>query len=365
VRVMTSLLYKVLSISILLNLLVFSCVAALAGANGIELSMSKDISSSARVFSRGPETGYVYQYGKATVVIAVVNPNVLFSYRNVYVVLESNSGVFLELSRAFHEQASISVADLYGRLDALKKRLEANGLSDVDLRVEGLEYVVNLSGKPIDKVAETVGEVFGDLNETIIVLDKRLFDLRQLYIRSGVISLFRDPDLSSDFWRSVNETAVSLAKDLAKDLTNSSCLAKGLANSHSFGYLGVLGTRSTVDFSYPNLLEIGIPASYEKCRAIIERYVVELADSIRKYIPEDIPLYINICEGCRFEFLQSPQSIIALGSVGNASTQEVDGGQGNPVLEPQRDHSLLYMAMILPITALGVSAYLAVKRFRK
>jgi len=332
-------------------------------------SVEQGITASPRVFSIGPETGYVYHYAKATVVIAVVNPNVLFSYRNIYVVLLSNSGVFLELSRAFHEQTSRSpllVAALYDRLGALRERLEASGLSNVDLRVEGVEYVVNLSGKPIDKVAGAVGEVFSDLNETIIVLDKRLSDLRQLYTRSGVISLFKEvPDYSSGFWRSVNETAVSLAKDLAKDLTNSSYLAKGLANSHSFGYLGVLGTRSTVDFSYPNLLEIGIPASYEKCRAIIERYVVELANSIRKYIPEDIPLYINICEGCRFEFQQSPQSIIALGSVVNASTPKLDGGQGNPVLEPQGGHSLLYLAITALIPVLGVAAYLVVKKLRK
>jgi len=357
---MTSLLYKVLSISILLHLLVFNCVAALAGANTIELSMSKDISSSARVFSRGPETGYVYQYGKATVVIAVVNPNVLFSYRNVYVVLLSNSGVFLELSRVFHEQASISVADLYGRLNALRERLEAIGLSSVDLRVEGLEIVVNLSGKPVDKVAEVVGGVFGDLNETIIVLDKRLFDLRQLYIRSGVISLFNEvPDYRSGFWRSINETFYSLANDLA----NSSC----------FCHLGAGGLGSSFDgFLYPYLLGIGIKAPYEKCRAVIERHVVELADSIRKYIPEDIPLYVDVYVSiydyppyCGIEYLPLPVSTVRLGSVVNASTPKLDGGQGNPVLEPQGGRSLLYMAITALIPVLGATTYLAVKKLRK
>jgi hypothetical protein len=312
------------------------------------------------VFSIGAETGYVYQYGKATVAIVVVNPNVLFSYRNVYVVLLSNSSVFLELSRAFHEQASISVADLYDRLNALRERLEASGLSDVDLRVEGLEYVVNLSGKPIDKVAETVGGVFGDLNETIIVLDKGLFDLRQLYIRSGVISLFKEvPDYSSGFWRSINETVYSLANDLA----NSSC----------FCHLAAGGVGSSFDnFPYPLLLGIGIKASYEKCRAIIERHVVELADSIRRYIPEDIPLYVNVYVSiydyppyCGIEYLPLPVSTVALGNVGNASAQEVDGMQGNPVLEPQGGYSLLYLAITAPIPVLGVAAYLVVKRLRK
>jgi hypothetical protein len=304
----------------------------------------------------GVETGYVYHYGKATVVIAVVNPNVLFSYRNIYVVLVSNSGVFLEVSRAFHEQAPISVADLYGRLNALRERLEAKGLSDVDLGVEGLEYVVNLSGKPIDKVAEAVGGVFGDLNETIIVLDKGLFDLRQLYIRSGVISLFNDPDLSSDFRRSVNEVAHSLLKDLA----NSSC----------FCYMGVLGLGPSVDdFPSPILLDISIPASYEKCRGIIERHVVELADSIRKYIPEDIPLYIDLYETsppyCGIEYLPLPVSTVALGGVANTSTPMLDGGQGNLVLEPRGGYSLLYLAITALIPVLGVAAYLAVKRLRK
>jgi len=340
----------------LLALVVVLAVAILPVVYG-QSSVEQGITASPRVFSAGVETVYVYQYGKATVLIAVVNPNVLFSYRNVYVVLERNFNVFLELSRAFHEQASISVADLYDRLGALKERLEAIGLSGVDLRVEGVGIVVNLSGKPVDKVAEAVGVVFGDLNETIIVLDKRLFDLRQLYIRSGVISLFKEvPDYSSGFWRSVNEVAHSLLKDL----TNSSC----------FCYMGVLGLGPSVDdFPSPILLDISIPASYEKCRAVIERHVVELADSIRRYIPEDIPLYIDLYETspqyCGIQFLTLPLSTVRLGSVANASTPMLGGGQGNPVLEPQGGRSLLYLAITALIPVLGATAYLAVKKLRK
>jgi len=195
------------------------------------------------------------------------------------------------------------------------------------------------------------------LNETIIVLDKGLIDLRQLYTRSGVISLFKEvPDYSSGFWRSINETVYSLTNDLAK----SSC----------FCYMGAGGVVSSFDgFPYPMLLGIGIKASYEKCRATIERHVVELADSIRKYIPEDIPLYIDIYETspsyCGIEFLQSPQSTVALGSVANASTPKLGGGQGNPVLEPQGGYSLLYLAITALIPVLGATAYPAVKRLRK
>jgi hypothetical protein len=168
-------------------------------------SVEQGITDSPRVFSAGVETVYEYHYGKATVLIAVVNPNVLFSYRNIYVVLVSNwSGSLQRLFMDLHVQASLSVADMRGGLDALRERLEAKGLSDVDLRVERIEYVMNLSGKPVDKVAEAVGEVFGGLDETILVVDERLFDLLQLYLHTGISSLPREvPDPSNGLWRSL------------------------------------------------------------------------------------------------------------------------------------------------------------------
>jgi len=318
-------------------------------------SVEQGLTASPRVFSAGVETVYEYHYGKATVLIAVVNPNVLFSYRNVYVVLESNWSVSLQmLFMDLHVQASLSVADMRGGLDALRERLEAKGLSNVDLRVERIEYVMNLSGKPIDKVAEAVGEVLGGLDETILVVDERLFDLLQLYLHTGISSLPREvPDPSSGLWRSLNETVYSLVNDLA----NSSC----------FCYMGVLGDGISVDgLPNPIFLEIGVQPSYEECRAMIERHVVELADSIRKYIPEDIPLYIDIYEGpyCPRIILEPP-IIVGVWGVANASTPKLDGGQGDLVLEPQGGHSLLYLAITALISVLGVAAYLVVKRLRK
>ena len=143
-----------------------------------------------------------------------------------------------------------------------------------------------------------------------------------------------------------------------------------MANSSCFCHLGAGGVGSSFDdFPYPMLLGIGIKASYEKCRATIERHVVELANSIRKYIPEDIPLYIDLYETsppyCGIQFLPLPVSTVALGSVDNASTPKLDGGQGNPVLEPQGGHSLLYLAITALIPVLGVAAYLVVKKLRK
>jgi hypothetical protein len=319
-------------------------------------SVEQGITDSPRVFSIGAETGYVYQYGKATVAIVVVNPNVLFSYRNIYVVLVSNwSGSLQRLFMDLHVQASLSVADMRGGLDALRERLEAKGLSDVDLRVERIEYVMNLSGKPVDKVAEAVGEVFGGLDETILVVDERLFDLLQLYLHTGISSLPREvPDPSNGLWRSLNEAADSLVRDLA----NSSC----------FCYMDVLGDGISVDgLPNPIFLEIGVQPPYEKCLAIIERHVVELADSIRKYMPEDIPLYIDLYEGpyCPFKFEPVPPVIVGIWRVDNASTPKLDGGQGDLVLEPQGGYSLLYIAITALIPVLGVTTYLVVERLRK
>jgi len=318
-------------------------------------SGEQGITPSPRVFSVGVETVYEYHYGKATVVIAVVNPNVLFSYRNVNVVLVSNWSVSIQgLFADLHVQASLSVADMRGGLNALRERLEAKGLGDVDLRVERIEYVMNLSGKPIDKVAEAVGEVFGGLEETILVVDERLFDILQLYLHTGISNLPREvPDPSNGLWRSLNEAANSIVRDLA----NSSC----------FCYMDVLGDGISVDgLPNPILLEIGVQPPSEKCLAVIEKHVVELADSIRKYMSDDIPLYIDLYEGpyCPRIMLEPPV-IVGVWRVDNASTPKLDGGQGNLVPEPQGGYSLLYIAIIALIPVLGVTTYLVVKKLRK
>ncbi len=237
---------------------------------------------------------------------------------------------------------------LYRRLNAIRERLVANGLSDLDLRVEGLVYVANLSGKPIDRIARAIGEVFGDLNVTAAVLDERILGLCRLYVNSGVIELFREiPDFNSDYWRTLNKTFYSLVEDLV----NSGC--------HCFTAAYGITTSLIDGFGYPLLLSIDIPGNYEECREIIEKHVVELADFIRNYIPEDIPLYILISEfpsGCKFELL---------GRVGNETIQIPSGEHGNPGSETQRDHSLLYIATIVPVPVLGVVAYSMIKRLRR
>ena len=315
-------------------------VASVAGANSIESPINIDVSTNVDVVSHGLETVYAYRYGESTILIVVVNPNVLFSYRNIHVVPWKDGFYYEQVS-----QSSPSIATLYRRLNAVRERLLASGLGDLDLRVEGLLYVANLSGKPIDRIARAIGEVFGDLNVTVVVLDKRLFDLRQLYVDSGLVKFFREiPDLNSDYWRTLNKTVESLVTDLV----NSSC----------FCHLCFHGiTTSRIDgFEYPHLLDMSISATYEKCREIIERHVVELADSIRRYIPEDIPLYISIYE---------KPSICGIVRGPEIITQIPIEEHINLDSETQGGHALLYIATILPAPVLGVVAYFMIKRLRK
>jgi hypothetical protein len=322
---------------------------AVAGANTIESPINKDVSTSVDAVSVGLETVYAYSYGESTILIAVVNPNVLFSYRNIHVVPNKNTSIsdISDIIRKVSE-FSPSVVTLYRRLNTIRGRLVANGLSELDIRVEGLVYVANLSGKPIDRIARAIGEVFGDLNVTVVVLDERILGLRRLYVDSGVIELFRETsDFNSDYWRTLNKTFYSLVEDLV----NSGC--------HCFtGAYGI--AYSSIDgFGYPLLLSIYISGNYEKCREIIEKHVVELADFIRNYIPEEIPLYILISElpsGCKFELL---------GRVGNETIQVPSGEHGDPGSETQRGHSLFYMATAAFILMLGVVAYSMIKRLRR
>jgi hypothetical protein len=343
---MTSPLHKALLISILLSLLVFNYIVTSVSASTIESPINRDVSTNVDVVSRGPETLYEYRYGESTILIVVENPNVFFSYRNIHVVPKKDTGTS-DIIRKVSE-FSPSVVTLYRRLNTIRGRLVANGLSELDIRVEGLVYVANLSGKPIDRIARAIGEVFSDLNVTVVVLDERILGLRRLYVDSGVIELFREiPDSNSDYWRTLNKTYYSLVEDLV----NSGC--------HCF--TGAYGIAASLiyDFVYPILLYIDISGNYEKCREIIERHVVELADFIRNYIPEEIPLYVLISEfpsGCKFQLLEE---------IGNETVQIPSGEQGDPGYETQSWHSLLYIATIVPAPVLGVVSYFMIKRRRK
>jgi len=342
---MASLLHKVLLISILLSLLVFNYVVTSVSANTIESPINRDVSTDVNVASHGLEKVYEYRYGESTIFIVVVNPNVLFSYRNIHVVPNKYTGISTSDIIRKVSEFSPSVVTLYRRLNAIRGRLVANGLSELDIRVEGLVYVANLSGKPIDRISRAIGEVFGDLNVTVVVLDERILGLRRLYVDSGVVELFREiPDFNSDHWRTLNKTFYSLVEDLA----NSGC--------HCFTAAHGITTSPIDGFGYPLLLFIDISGNYEECREIIEKHAVELADFIRNYIPEEIPLYIFISEfpsGCKFQLL---------GRVGNETIQIPSGEQGDPGSETQSGHSLLYIATIVPAPVLGVIAYSMIKR---
>lgn len=323
-------------------------VVSVAGANTIEPPVNRDVSTNVDVVSHGLETVYAYRYGESTILIVVVNPNVFFSYRNIHVVPNKYAGISISDIIRKVSEFSPSVVTLYRRLNAIRGRLVANGLSELDIRVEGLVYVANLSGKPIDRIARAIGEVFSDLNVTVVVLDERILGLRRLYVDSGVIELFRETsDSNSDYWRTLNKTYHSLVEDLV----NSGC--------HCFSAGYGIAASLIYDFVYPHLLYIDIPGNYEKCREIIERHVVELADFIRRYIPEDIPLYISISEspsGCKFQLF---------GGIGNETVQIPSGEQGDLGYETQSWLSLLYIATIVPAPVLGVVAYSMIKRYRK
>jgi hypothetical protein len=81
---------------VMIGLIVVSALlvaVAVAGANTIESPVNKDVGTSVDAVSVGLETVYAYSYGESTILIAVVNPNVLFSYRNIYVVSKKYAGI--------------------------------------------------------------------------------------------------------------------------------------------------------------------------------------------------------------------------------------------------------------------------------
>lgn len=262
-----------------------------------------------------------YIFGEAKILVVYLNPRVLYSYRNVHVVYEdwfitSCSSYFYE---KYHRRVYIEhpryggytswLVDLLPR-SLFNERLGAlkEAFATLNLTVDYLEYVdmnslfpepidpfgqglilIDLEGKPINLVAKAIGIVFKDVNYTIVVYDKRLYDIdRLLRLDPATLKIIREA-------RALLSEELGLIYDdfVERAFAKEKCISGGGILSASAGPLaGITGGFYIANIAIPTTYD----ALSESCKAAILEFIVKVSDIARKYIPEEIPLYISFVE---------------------------------------------------------------------
>jgi len=265
-------------------------------------------STTSRVYQAGIEAVEVHIYGNNTIILAYPNPEVYFSYRNVHVVPRPPSQID-ELIELYDKADRAITAGVLPRhvfeekLELLRRSLNYENIAPGDLlltrssraeettsvgsvNVSDLAppfYIVDLTNKSTSQVARIVGEVFSDMsNLTIVICDARLKKLRDLYnepsVRDYLYYLYSDSQLIEELTLVMNKTA------------------NALRARNCFAHMAIGVLSISVLFSWPELAVIGITREYRDCADIIEPYVRKMADIARKYIPDEIPLYVVVEE---------------------------------------------------------------------
>jgi hypothetical protein len=121
-------------------------------------------------------------------------------------------------------------------------------------------------------------------NLTIIIYDARLKELQDLYKEAG---------LWDHLYDNVDSQLIQLMEELTSVMNKT---AKALRAINCFARMGIGSLTFLAVFPWPELATIGITREYRDCAYVIEPYVRKMADIARKYIPDEIPLYVVVEE---------------------------------------------------------------------
>jgi hypothetical protein len=263
-------------------------------------------SITSRVYQAGIEAVEEHIYGNNTIILAYPNPKVYFSYRNVHVVPRPPSQLdeLIELYDKAHRAITAGVLPRHvfeEKLELLRRSLNDENIAPGDLlltrssraeettnvgsvNVSDLAppfYIVDLTNKSTSQVARIVGEVFSDMsNLTIIIYDARLKELQDLYNETAV----------RDYLYDVDSQLIEELRPVMDKTVNA------LRARNCFAHMVIGGVTIGAVFPWTKLAVIGITREYRDCADIIEPYVREMADIARKYIPDEIPLYVIVEE---------------------------------------------------------------------
>jgi hypothetical protein len=329
-----------------------------------------------------------YIFGEARVLVVYLNPRVLYSYRNVHVVYEDWFITCLSyFNEKYHRYVYIERPGLGGgytywlvdllprslfneRLGALKE-----AFATLNLTVDYLEYVdmnsllpepidpfrqglilIDLEGKPINLVAKAVGMVFKDVNYTIVVYDKRLYDIYRL--------LRLDPATL----KIIHETRALILKELEpiyRDFVErwsmkEKCISNvGLIVASAGPLTGITGGSYIADIAIPTTYD----ALSENCKVAILEFIVKVSDIARKYVPEEIPLYISFTEN-----LPPAEPLPLTLAPGYASSEEpvnTPGGSNFTQLSDKLSDTVVKMLVHTMLVALLMGMYYKLRSKRK
>jgi len=252
-------------------LLVFFSILV-ACSNSITVVGSSNYISPQEVTYLGPIVIENYTFNRLTLTVLTLNPVVYFEYRNVYVVPHNNTRYEMLRVRDVAYSQLIS-----SRLNQLMRLLNDSEFSANSIQFEDNIIYIDLSNVPISRVLNTARQVFSDISGVVVFCDKRFIDIvtRQFKYRELLNRL--------EFSSEIEGLLMRLSRDL---------ISMGL-----FSTIGGPGSSNTpIGKWFRFLAHIELTGSYSEVRDIIEGYVKELAEIARKYIPEDVPLYVLVSE---------------------------------------------------------------------
>ena len=303
--------------------------------NSITVIGSNDYINPQEVTYWGPIVIEKYTFNRLTLVVLSLNPVVYFEYRNVYVVPHNDTRYeILRVRNATYSQLISS------RLDQLMRLLNDSEFSVDPVHVEDNIIYIDLSKVPISRVLNSARRVFSDISGVIVFCDKRFIDIVTRQFKYG--ELLNKLGFSSE----IEDLLMRLSRDLI--------------NIGLFSMIGGPGSSNTpIGKWFDFLAHIKLTGSYSEARDIIEGYVKELAEIARKYIPEEVPLYVLVTE------YSGPVTPLILPADGVDRTPLENTNTTSPFYSetPQSSHSnlLVWVAPIVIIIA-AVTTVFALKR---
>jgi hypothetical protein len=290
-----------------------------------------------------------YIYEDVIVDVVYLNPRIYYTYRNSYVVpskdfyIPPDQSIGRALDSIIEQLRSIGVeAKLITRYVAvgmtrdLSSRVVIIGLLDEHSakytirsgssrittdKIDPSDYFIvmsisrtyivmdytSLPSSEREKLVTIIRSFFEGLNKTILIYDSKAFEVEEAYHTD----LYEYTNLSD-----IVGNAMSKARDSSFKASNYSCF------SFVGGKLGGYW------------LTLGITKSYSDCRDEVEKFVRVYVDEIRKVIPDDKPIYIELVE--------------------NAPTLKI------PISSPETPTTIM-----IPVIAIGVTALIATLLLRE
>jgi hypothetical protein len=137
-----------------------------------------------------------------------------------------------------------------------------------------------------EKLVTIIGSFFKELNKTILIYDSKAFEVEEAYY-TDLYESYPNKTLSD-----IVGNAMGKALDSSFKASNYSC----------FSYVG--------NKLRGYWLALGITKSYSDCRDEVEKFVRVYVDEIRKVIPDDKPIYIELEENAPLfkKLISSPET---------------------------------------------------------